>query len=46
MTKSIDTIRGEHRALAAVLTALRAIVDGVAAGRFQPDFQLLSAMMV
>ncbi|HPG02890.1 MAG TPA: hemerythrin domain-containing protein [Beijerinckiaceae bacterium] len=46
MPKSIDIIRGEHRALASVLNALREIVDGVAAGRFQPDFQLLSAMMV
>ncbi len=46
MAKSIDIIRGEHRALASVLAALREIVDGVAAGRFQPDFQLLSAMMV
>lgn len=46
MPRSIDIIRGEHRALASVLSALRDIVDGVAAGRFKPDFQLLSAMMV
>lgn len=46
MARSIDIIRGEHRALAAVLTALREVVDGVAAGKFKPDFQLLSAMMV
>ena len=46
MARSIDIIRSEHRALAAVLSALRAVVDSVAAGKTKPDFQLLSAMMV
>jgi hemerythrin-like domain-containing protein len=45
MKHALDIIRGEHRALAAVLTALQAYVDGVAAGRYEPDFELLDAMM-
>lgn len=46
MARAIDIIRGEHRALAAVLNALRVVVDEVAAGRLEPDFQLLSAIMI
>ena len=43
--KSIDIIHAEHRALAAVLQALRAVVAEIRAGQLQPDFQLLSAMV-
>ena len=45
MKRAIDIIKSEHRALAAVLSALNEFVDGVASGRFQPDFQLLEAMI-
>lgn len=45
MKSAIDTIRNEHRALAAVLSGLSTFVDGVAAGRFEPDFTLLAAML-
>lgn len=46
MTRSIDVIKSEHRALAAVLSALKEVVDGVEGGRFAADFILLSAMLV
>ena len=45
MKNAIDIIRSEHRALAAVLSGLRAIVDGIGDGRFEPDFELLAAMI-
>lgn len=45
MKNAIDIIRSEHRALAAVLSGLSAFVDGVAAGKFEPDFTLLAAMI-
>ncbi len=45
MKNALDIIKGEHRALAAVLTALQAYVNGIAAGRYVPDFELLSAMI-
>jgi len=45
MKHAIDVIRSEHRALAAVLSGLSAFVDGLAAGKFAPDFTLLAAMI-
>ncbi|MET0679434.1 MAG: hemerythrin domain-containing protein [Burkholderiales bacterium] len=45
MKTAIDIIRAEHRALAAVLSGLSAFVEGVAAGKFEPDFTLLAAMV-
>ena len=46
MAKSIDIIRSEHRALAAVLSALKAVVEGVESKQYAPDFALLSAMLL
>jgi hemerythrin-like domain-containing protein len=43
--KTIDIIHGEHKALAAVLQALRFVVDGIREEKFEPDFRLLSAMI-
>jgi branched-chain amino acid transport system ATP-binding protein len=43
--KSIDIIHGEHRALASVLQALRFVVGEIRAGKLQPDFSLLAAMV-
>lgn len=43
--KAIDIIHDEHRALAAVLKSLEFVVEGIRAGRFEPDFQLLNAML-
>ena len=43
--KSIDIIHDEHRALAAVLQALRFVVGEIRAGKLQADFRLLSAMI-
>ncbi len=45
MTTAIEVIRSEHRALAAVLSALQAFVAGVAAGHYELDFELLHAMV-
>jgi hemerythrin-like domain-containing protein len=45
MKNALDIIRAEHRALAAVLTALQTYVNGIAAGRYAPDFPLLTAMI-
>lgn len=41
--KALEVIRDEHRALAAVLRAVKVVVGDIAAGRRQPDFRLLSA---
>jgi branched-chain amino acid transport system ATP-binding protein len=43
--KTIDIIHAEHRALASVLQALRFVVGAIRAGKLQPDFGLLSAMV-
>jgi hemerythrin-like domain-containing protein len=43
--KAIDIIHNEHRALAAVLQALRVVVDGIRDRGRAPDFQLLSALV-
>lgn len=45
MKNAIDIIRSEHRALAAVLSGLSAVVDGIGSGKFEPDFTLLAAMI-
>ena len=42
---AIDVIRTEHRALASVLSGLVEVNDGIAAGRFAPDLDLLEAMI-
>lgn len=43
--KAIHIIHGEHRALGAVLQALRAVLDGIGDGSLKPDFALLAAMI-
>lgn len=43
--KTIDIIHDEHRALAAVLQALRFVVGDIRSGKRQPDFRLLTAMV-
>ncbi|AKU11152.1 hemerythrin HHE cation binding domain-containing protein [Azoarcus sp. CIB] len=43
--KAIDIIHDEHRALGAVLQAFRFVLDGIRGGRFEPDFELLAAMI-
>ena len=45
MPVTIDVIHREHQAIASVLHAFRAIVAGIREGRFEADFQLLSAMI-
>lgn len=45
MNKSLDIIHDEHRALAAMLDGLRTLVAEIEAGRLQPDFDLLAAMI-
>lgn len=45
MKKAIDIIKGEHRALAAVLSGLKAVVEGIGKARFAPDYELLAAMI-
>jgi hemerythrin-like domain-containing protein len=45
MNKSLDIIHDEHRALAAMLNGLRTLVVGIEAGRLQPDFDLMAAMI-
>ncbi len=42
--KTIDIIHDEHRALAAVLQALRFVVGDIRSGKRQPAFRLLTAM--
>lgn len=43
--RTIDIIHAEHRALGAVLQALRFVVDELRGGRLQADFRLLAAMV-
>ena len=45
MNKSIDIIHDEHRALAAMLSGLRTLVNAYESGRLTPDFDLLAAMI-
>src|SRR5574337_192881 len=42
---AIDAIRNEHRAIAAILNGLTHILDGIGAGRLQPDFTLLASLI-
>ena len=43
--KSLDVIRDEHRALAAMLSGMRALVQGIEAGRLKPDYDLFASMI-
>lgn len=43
--RAIDIIHNEHRALAAVLQALRFMLDEIGAGRLKPDLDLLGHMI-
>jgi len=43
--KTIDIIHDEHRALAAVLQALRYVVGEIRSGKLAADFRLLKAMV-
>lgn len=45
MPKALNIIKDEHRSLAAVLNGLRYLVGEIEAGRMQPDFRLLRAML-
>ncbi len=45
MRTAILTIKQEHQSIAAVLHGLRYLVDEVRAGRSQPDFTVLFAML-
>ena len=45
MSKALAIIRNEHRSLAAVLSGLAFLADEIRAGRQQPDFALLHAML-
>jgi hemerythrin-like domain-containing protein len=44
-TPSLRIIHDEHRALAAMLSSLRALAQGYESGRLKPDFNLLSSMI-
>lgn len=44
-TPSLRIIHDEHRALAAMLSSLRALAQGYESGRLKPDFNLLSSMV-
>ena len=43
--KSLDVIRDEHRALAAMLSGMRTLVQGIEAGRLKPDYDLFASMI-
>lgn len=45
MTTAIDIIHDEHRAIAAVLEALKFMVRGIGEKRLQPDFKLFATMI-
>ncbi|MFT0532335.1 hemerythrin domain-containing protein [Castellaniella hirudinis] len=45
MIPAIAAIQEEHRAIAALLSALTHILAGIESGRLQPDFTLLSSMI-
>ena len=42
---ALDIIHDEHRALAAMLSGLRALATGIQAGRLRPDFELIGSMI-
>jgi branched-chain amino acid transport system ATP-binding protein len=43
--KTIDVIQREHKAIAAVLSALEFVVGAIRAGKLAPDFLLLASMI-
>lgn len=43
--KSLDVIRDEHRALAAMLSGMRTLAGEIEAGRLKPDFDLFASMI-
>ena len=43
--KSLEVIRDEHRALAAMLSGMRTLVQGIEAGRLKPDYDLFASMI-
>lgn len=45
MSKSLDIIHDEHRALAAMLVGMRSLVTNIEAGRLKPDYDLLADMI-
>lgn len=45
MNRALEILRSEHRSLAAVLNGLAFLVEEIRAGRLQPDFDLLQAML-
>lgn len=45
MSKAVQTIWLEHVNIGSVLACLRYLADEIAAGRWQPDFQLLSDIL-
>ncbi len=45
MPKALNIIKDEHRSLGAILHGFLYLVDELKAGRTQPDFQLLRAML-
>lgn len=42
---AIEAICEEHRAIAAILSALSRILEGIESGRLQPDFKLLASLV-
>ncbi len=42
---AIEVIHEEHRAIAAILNAMSRVLEGIEAGRLQPDFTLLATMV-
>jgi hemerythrin-like domain-containing protein len=45
MPKALNVIKDEHRSLGAILHGFLFLVDEIKAGRMQPDFKLLHAML-
>jgi branched-chain amino acid transport system ATP-binding protein len=45
MPKALNVIKDEHRSLGAILHGFLYLVDEIRAGRMQPDFKLLHAML-
>ncbi|MBI5785573.1 MAG: hemerythrin domain-containing protein [Rhodocyclales bacterium] len=45
MPKALNVIKDEHRSLGAIMHGFLFLVDEIRAGRMQPDFKLLNAML-
>lgn len=45
MPKALNVIKDEHRSLGAIMHGFLYLVDEIRAGRMQPDFKLLNAML-